>query len=1355
MSAQDSKRIAFTINSFTGNELRAGNRDVARVYSLLTDPAIGMCRNDFSKPIHECKTRNEFWDHLSYFLNEWSVKDQLLFYFSGHGSLLRHRYCIKLGKSQSDFLPFENLMNDLDAFGVKRAILIIDACHSGAGIKDEDYIFSSIDHDDIPKGIAIIASSKASQTSKELDDGSSSVFTEIFCKGLETGLEGQSTKEGFISVGDMVEYIKIKLESDEKYSAYIQRPVFKIIQAENNIYLAKNICGTFADNQTVLNEQNVNFNRRSIEEIEFEYQKVPKELHPCIEASIDDISWELVKKYADKIEEGIFDKYQKEKLLAKLNLFSPINHREKKLLHKPAILCFCKRPETIFPQARSVLVIGNEDSSKLIGRDINGPLSEQVKGIIELLKEIYFIDETGERRDIESIDSNLIRELISNAINHRDYDSTQTVKISIDDHKIEIQNPGKFPSNITWDKLIKSDVALSHPVNAHISLYLRNLLVFEGRGRGFSIVKRYLDEHGPESIKFQELYGTTTVITVFLHKLIVGKNATIKVSTVLNKDQIDKFRISYLNRILKESGILSLEGVDHRSIASESESRLNLGSVYTALMVHNTINKENDLRPNSEPLKRISALEVLNKHQNLVLLGDPGSGKTTFVNFIACCMAGELLGDTSLNLNLLTHPIPSNDQNNNSKQVWDHGPQLPVRIVLRDFTASISSQNKATASDLWNFIESELRKAGLDDFSPYLKRELMEKGGLILLDGLDEVPEAENRRVQLKSVVEDFINTLPRCRILVTSRTYAYQKQEWRIYGLNEAVLAPFSLNQIEAFIERWYFHIAELRHSSHDDAKGRAELLKNAILGSYRLKELAERPLLLTLMASLHSWRGGSLPEKREELYSDTVDLLLDWWESPKIVRDKNGEAMLLQPSLIEWLKSDRSQLRRVLDELAYNAHAKQTKLSGTADISESQLVTALMKISNNPDLKPIKIIKYLTERAGLIIHRGVGVYSFPHRTFQEYLAACHLTDFEYPDAVAELSRNDPNRWREVCLLSGAKASRGSSYGIWSLAEALCYREPDDREINEKDIWGAHLAGQALAENATIDRISPRNESKLERIKRWLLKILSTDLLPPVERAISGNNLSKLDDPRFDSKNFFLPDEEMLGLIEIPESAFLINNFGHDSNKSSDISDLTSTNISKFYISKYPVTFNQFQLFIDDSGYQMQKIYYAVGNNPVVYITIYDALAYCKWLSQKLYDKGWIIRLPSETEWMKAAIGIDGRIFPWGNDLSINNANFVETGIGKTSPVGCFPEGKSPYGCHDMIGNVWEFTIKSQDYQVNEDIILKGGSFQDEANFINPIRRIKILPEFKSSCIGFRIVADKINKIIQNDSAR
>ena len=503
-----------------------------------------------------------------------------------------------------------------------------------------------------------------------------------------------------------------------------------------------------------------------------------------------------------------------------------------------------------------------------------------------------------------------------------------------------------------------------------------------------------------------------------------------------------------------------------------------------------------------------------------------------------------------------------------------------MRVILRDFAARglPAEGERATAEHLWQFIAAELEAAALEEFVPQLRAELMDQGGLLLLDGLDEVPEARRRRTQLKQAVEDFAKTFGKCRVLVTSRTYAYQRQDWRLEGYDEALLTSFDALQIRHFVDRWYAHIAALRGMAAEDAQGRAEVLKRAIFAGDRLRALAERPLLLTLMASLHAWRGGSLPEKREQLYADTVDLLLDVWESPKTVHDAQGNVSVLQRSLGEWLKVDRARVRELLNRLAYEAHAAQPDLSGTADVPEGDLVTGLMRLADNPDANPARLLDYLRDRAGLLLPRGEGVYTFPHRTFQEYLAACHLTDADYPEQVADLARGDLNRWREVALLAGAKAARGSASTVWNLADALCYREPDDAEHADADAAGVLLAGQALAESADLMHVSDRNQPKLGRVQRGLLHVLGGSALPAIEGAQAGDALAALGDPRFRADAWRLPDEPLLGFVEIPAGPFLM---GSDPERDRDAMDLEypqhERNVEAYYMAHYLVTVAQF----------------------------------------------------------------------------------------------------------------------------------------------------------------------------------
>ena len=881
-------------------------------------------------------------------------------------------------------------------------------------------------------------------------------------------------------------------------------------------------------------------------------------------------------------------------------------------------------------------------------------------------------------------------------------------------------------------------------------------------------------------------------------------------------------RHSYLSHLFETVSRLSLAGIDPKA-ASDAEARLDLSAVYTALLTLTAEEVEGralpqgaGLREGKEPgreTRRLSALAQLDRHQRLVLLGDPGSGKSTFCDFVAMCMAGETLGRGEANLSRLTEPLPQDEEERRREekepepQPWSHDELLPVRIVLRDFAARglPPAGQRASAVHLCDFVQAELGLASLGAYWPHLERELRKQGGLLLLDGLDEVPEAERRREQIKQVVEEVAAAFPRCRILVTSRTYAYQQQAWRLSGFAEAVMAPFGEGQIQRFVDRWYAHIASLRGLHADEAQGSAELLKRAIFTSDRLRALAERPLLLTLMASLHAWRGGTLPEKREELYADTVDLLLDWWERPKVVRDRKGKLAVSQPSLVEWLKVDRDKVRELLNELAYEAHAAQANLADTADVSEERLVSGLVHLSQDPDLRPARTIEYLSQRAGLLLPRGVGVYTFPHRTVQEYLAACYLTDHDYPEQVAELARDEPNRWREVALLAGAKSARGSDFALWALVEALCFRSLEPSERQEKaDAWGSLLAGQALVESANLERVSDRNRPKVARVQAHLVRVLEGEKLPAVERVTAGDALARLGDPRPGVGIAHLPlvgDGAGVRAVpdivwcEVPEGPFTMgSDKTRDPKAYDDELPQHGVTLPSFSISRYPITNAQYAAFVGDGGYTERwrgcwtdagwewkgdrtspDSYggvYDLSNHPVVMVRWYEAIAFCRWLEDRLRVQGYgllvwrdgaletldldpetvRIRLPSEAEWEKAARGTDGRIYPWGNEADPERANYGDTGIGATSAVGCFPGGASPYGVEDLSGNVWEWCATKwqgdyDDYRDDNSLegadarVLRGGSFFDPASGVRCACRDGDDPVNGDWGWGFRVV--------------
>ncbi len=163
---------------------------------------------------------------------------------------------------------------------------------------------------------------------------------------------------------------------------------------------------------------------------------------------------------------------------------------------------------------------------------------------------------------------------------------------------------------------------------------------------------------------------------------------------------------------------------------------------------------------------------------------------------------------------------------------------------------------------------------------------------------------------------------------------------------------------------------------------------------------------------------------------------------------------------------------------------------------------------------------------------------------------------------------------------------------------------------------------------------------------------------------------------------------------VEVPAGLFWMG-----SEPGEDVSEWefpkTQIELLSYRIGKYPVTNEQYRVFVQSTGQQVAPVSGWEGTNPpknklnypIVGVTWYDALAYCEWLTEQTGRK---YMLPSEAEWEKAAGGIDGRIYPWGNDW---NTDFCNCGNSQVTPVDKFPKGVSPVGCHDMIGNVREWT--------------------------------------------------------------
>jgi formylglycine-generating enzyme required for sulfatase activity len=342
------------------------------------------------------------------------------------------------------------------------------------------------------------------------------------------------------------------------------------------------------------------------------------------------------------------------------------------------------------------------------------------------------------------------------------------------------------------------------------------------------------------------------------------------------------------------------------------------------------------------------------------------------------------------------------------------------------------------------------------------------------------------------------------------------------------------------------------------------------------------------------------------------------------------------------------------------------------------------------------------------------------------------------------------------------------------SAVNALC--PSDVKHVEQPDAAAyrrAQLAGESLLEIGMIGvRREEAGRAALGRVRDWLMAAMRADtVLKPKERAEAGDTLAQLGDPRFRTDAWYLPDEPLLGFVEIPEGPFVM---GEDDDKH-------KVSLPAYYIARYPVTVAQFRAFVEDSGYKPRDLDSVCGldNHPVVNVTWYDALAYCDWLTQRLREwkeapeplatllreEGWEVILPSEAEWEKAARGSDERLYPWGQKPDPNRANYTVTGIGSISAVGCFPGGASPYNLEDMGGNIWEWTrslFKRYPYdskdgreslEAGDDFsrVVRGGAFRDFVRYARcSFRDPGDEPHSHYEDYGFRmcIKCDKIKSV-------
>ncbi|MCA2700111.1 MAG: HEAT repeat domain-containing protein [Microcystis sp. M179S2] len=509
--------------------------------------------------------------------------------------------------------------------------------------------------------------------------------------------------------------------------------------------------------------------------------------------------------------------------------------------------------------------------------------------------------------------------------------------------------------------------------------------------------------------------------------------------------------------------------------------------------------------------------EAKDKHNKMMILADPGMGKSTLLRMEALKIAREELGKLGVNT---PQPFLNNREKVKVKDVI-----LPLYFRLSELANKLAEKN----DDIINIIPQLIDKSFQIES---IVKEKLEQGKCVLfLDALDEVSSVQLHKLNTK--LENFLDNSP-CKIYLTSRIVGYSG---KFSGkVKEVEIVPFTDKKIAEYIKTWFVNAEDYLENDLVSAAGLIEELKN----KPQIQGLAQNPLLLSLICSLYQTQDLILPAKRNEVYKQAVDYMLrDWVENRKLVSVSGGK---------------RIAKIRLLEMVAYELSCREEEIF---IFKEEDFFNVLERYLRHEEVSTIfrelnsdELMIQLCEEDGIIqkFHEKGDQYLFLHRTFQEYFTACYLYQRikkNQEDGIALVKAHFwDHDWHETIILLAGMMSDASL-----LLEAI---------LQEKDDIFATLlilASNCLAEskniqdsliNQIVDKLYKvwQRDFSLEYINKTMVTLGKTF---PVMRRRLENALK--DSPWYvrDSK---FNAAELLGKIGNPESISALSAALDDSEK-------------------------------------------------------------------------------------------------------------------------------------------------------------------------------------------------------------
>lgn len=762
----------------------------------------------------------------------------------------------------------------------------------------------------------------------------------------------------------------------------------------------------------------------------------------------------------------------------------------------------------------------------------------------------------------------------------------------------------------------------------------------------------------------------------------------------------------------------------------------------------------------------LSVFDIVSIYDQVVLLGEPGSGKSTTLRHLAVALINNHFNkiDTQIEISL-------------SNYLYDNN-YIPIYIEVRDFSKwlDINKRKNINIAEIKDYIKEFLKNIEDENAIEIIWNYIRENRVIFIFDGLDEIysknAEYLITREKLSGVVRQINGEIRGAKILFSSRIGEYI--DYELPNFKKIKLRSMNRHNIQELIAKTYCYNS-VKITKEQISEFVEEMNEKGLN-----EDIVGNPLLLSLIIAIAMNNFGvknRLPNEKSQILYEGIKLLIERWYS--------DEAL---PTFFETYTSD--EILQRLKLFAYN-----TNENGL--ISFKELFIFLKADKNNST----EILDYLVRRAGLIIQKGEE-YEFAHKSFRSYLAASYIVESE--DCLKYLTTNNRNnflRQHETTSLAidilfdkikEIKGNDNSVAMLWNIINLLI-----DTGENEWDIW---LAGKILSTRnyLLLDTKIRFQDEIINLLKEKLLQVflLKDDYthqdLDMYKRIECGIVLGKLGDMRSGVGICNgIPEIEWCdiqggrfeyGIKESTINKIRKTQWGKDCVFTREL-PMQEVDVQHFQISKYPITVLQFKSFLEDEqGYYSYKWYdwsdvaekfyfehinnklfdlndkHDIDNYPMTYVSFIEAVAFCKWLSMKTNCN---IRLPSEVEWEYVA-KMQNEIFTWGDEYSSEQCNGLSTNIGSVCPVGSFflPQAELPV---DMCGNTWEWTqtYYTEDHredkvntiininhneQIKKEYLIAdcGGSFLNGPNCMRTSFRGRDPVDARADRHGFRIVRSK-----------